>query len=100
MENKERLRGLESCESLVCYVLKFGMDHINNLKVKELRMLLWDHFGLEILKGIPNKVELVEAVTYLFRRYWESILQRVCVWGEGNGGVGGNKMIWERDIDF
>ena len=62
------------------------MDHINNLKVKELRMLLWDHFGLEMLKGSPNKVELVEAVTYLFRRYWEGLMQRVCVGGEGGWG--------------
>ena len=64
-------------------------------------MLLWDHFWLEMLKGSPNKVELVEAVIYLFRRYLESILQRLCVWGvKGGGGVGGNKMIWERDLYF
>ena len=42
----------------------------------------------------------MEAVTYLFRRYWEGLMQRVCVGGEGGGGVGGNKMIWERDLYF
>ena len=69
-ENEEILRGLESCEALVSSVLTIGMDHINNLKVKELRVLLCYHFGSERLKGIPKKVELVEAVTDLFRRDW------------------------------
>ena len=27
-----RLKGLETCEVLVCSVLAFGMDHINNLR--------------------------------------------------------------------
>ena len=49
--NKYRLRHLESCEALVCYILTFGMDHINNLKVKELWINIFYHFGLEILKG-------------------------------------------------
>ena len=44
--------------------LAFGMDKINNLKVKDLRVLLCYHFGPEKLKGIPNKVELVEAVKF------------------------------------
>ena len=44
-ENEDRLRGLESCEALVRSVLTFGMDHINNLKVKELRVLLCYHFS-------------------------------------------------------
>ena len=44
------------------------MDHINNLKVKDLRVLLRHHFGSEKLKGSPNKVELVEAVTYFLER--------------------------------
>ena len=39
------LIGIESCEALVCSVLTFGMDHINNLKVKELQVLLCYHFG-------------------------------------------------------
>ena len=33
------------------------------------------------MKGTPKKVELVEAVTDLFRRDWESLMQRV-----GGGG--------------
>ena len=43
------------------------MDHINKLKLKELRGLLCYHFGSEKLNGSPNIVELVEAVTECFR---------------------------------
>ena len=53
------------------------MDNINNLKVKELRVLLRYDFGSQRLKGTPKKVELVEAVTDLFRRGWEILMQRV-----------------------
>ena len=56
------------------------MDRINNLKIKEIRVLLLYHFSSERLKGIPKKVELVEAVTDLFRRDWEGLMHRV---GEG-----------------
>ena len=45
MENEDKLRGLESCEALVHYVLTFGMDHINILRVKEIWVLLRYHFG-------------------------------------------------------
>ena len=41
----ERLKGLETCEVLVHSVLESGIDHINNLKVKDLRVLLSYHFG-------------------------------------------------------
>ena len=64
------------------------MDHINNLKVKDLQVLLCYHFGLERLKGSPNKVELVEAVTDLFRSNWEGLIQRVA----GGGSVVMNEM--------
>ena len=60
--------------------LAFGMDKINNLKVKDLRVLLCYHFGPEKLKGIPNKVELVEAVNFFKKR-----LGRYCA---EMGGVG------------
>ena len=53
---------------MVSLVLLFGMDHINNLKVKDLRVLLCYHFGSEKLKGRPKKVELVEYVRYFFER--------------------------------
>ena len=36
----ERLKGLETCEVLVSSVLEFGMDHIDNLKVENLRVIL------------------------------------------------------------
>ena len=44
-------------------------------------MILRYHFGSESLKGTPNKVELAEAVTDLFRSGWESLMKRV-----GGGG--------------
>ena len=46
-DDDERLKYLETCEVLVCSVLSFDMDHINNLKVKGLRVLLSYHFGSE-----------------------------------------------------
>ena len=49
-------------------VLVFGMDHVNNLKLKDLRVLLRYHFGSEKLKGIPKKLEHVEAVQYFSER--------------------------------
>ena len=57
------------------------MDHINNLKVKELRVLLPYHSRSEKLKGIPNKVEVMGDVPDYFRKDWEGLLQR-------RGGVG------------
>ena len=41
----KRLKVLESCEVLVCSVFEFGMDLINNLKLKDIRVLLHYHFG-------------------------------------------------------
>ena len=58
----------------------FGMDHINNLKVKDLRVLLRYQFWSEKLKGIPKKVELMGAVKYIFRKDWDGLVQR---WGVG-----------------
>ena len=39
-DDDEMLKGLETCEVLVRSVFAFGMDHINNLKVKGLRVIL------------------------------------------------------------
>ena len=58
-EDDRRLKYLDTCKVLVCSVLEFVMNNINNLKVKDIWVLLCYHFRLEILKGIPNKVELV-----------------------------------------
>ena len=91
-ENEDKLRGLENCEALVRSLLKFGMDHINTLKVKELRVILRYQFGLERLKGTPKKVELVEAVTDLFRMDRKSLMQRV-----GGGGSVVTNDIGERE---
>ena len=55
---------------MVCLVLVCGMDHIKNLKVKELNMLLCCYLGSETFKGSQNKLELVETVTELFMNYW------------------------------
>ena len=54
------------------------MDHINNLKAKEFGVLLHYHFESENLKGSPNEVELVEAITDFFRNYREGLAQRRC----------------------
>ena len=35
-----RLKGIETCEVLVQSVFGFGVYHINDLKVKEIRVLL------------------------------------------------------------
>ena len=67
-EDYERSKGLKTCEFLLRSVFEFGMDHIKNLKVKELRMLLHYHFRSEKLKSSPNKVELVEAVNDFLER--------------------------------
>ena len=48
--------GIHTCEVLVSSVLEFRIDHINNLKVKEYRVLICYHFRSEKLKGRPNKV--------------------------------------------
>ena len=39
-ENDDMSKDLQTCEVLVRLVLAFVMDHIKNLKVKELRVLL------------------------------------------------------------
>ena len=75
----KKLKGLDTCEVSVRSVLAFGMDHINNLKVKDLRVLPRYKFGSENLKGIPNKVELVGGVDF-FRKDWDGLVQR---WGVG-----------------
>ena len=46
-------------------------------------MLLCYHFGSEKLKGDPNKVELVEAVT----DFLEDIGMVFCIDGGGGGSV-------------
>ena len=55
-EDDDRLRDIKNGEVLVCSVLEFVMDHINNLKVKEPRVLIRCHFGSEELKGTPNNL--------------------------------------------
>ena len=47
INNDKMLKGIDTCEVLVCLVLGFGMDHINNLKLKDLRVLLFYHFCSE-----------------------------------------------------
>ena len=56
------------------------MDHIKNLEVKDIRVLLCYHTKPEKLKGNPKKVGLLEASTGRFRKYWGCIVQR-----EGKG---------------
>ena len=47
-DDDESLKCIDNGEVSVRSVLAFGMDHINNLKVKDLRVLLRYHFGSEI----------------------------------------------------
>ena len=75
-QDDKRPKGLDTCEVLVCLVLGFGMNHINNRRVKEFRVLLHYNFRSEQLKGGPNKVELVKAITDLFRKEWGIIVKR------------------------
>ena len=44
-KNDDRLRGIESCEYLVHSVLTFVTNHINNLKSKDIWVLLCYNFG-------------------------------------------------------
>ena len=44
-DDVKRSKRLETCEVLVRSVLEFGMDYINNLKMKDIRVLLRYHFG-------------------------------------------------------
>ena len=60
-----------------------------NFKVKDLWLLLCYHIRSERLKASPKKVELVEAVTYLFQRDWEVLIR-----GSGvEGSVVTNEMV-------
>ena len=52
------------------------MYHINNLKVKELRVLIQYYFGSGKCKEIPKKLELVEAITDFLIKYWEGLVHR------------------------
>ena len=56
------------------------MDNINNIKVKDPRVLLRYHLGSKKLTRTPNKVELVEAVDDFIESI-RSVLSR------GGGGV-------------
>ena len=58
------------------WVLSYDMDHINNLKVKDLNVLLWYNLETEKLMEVPKKVELIEDVTKLFRKNAEGLDHR------------------------
>ena len=55
--------------------------------MKDLGVLLCYHFGSEKFRAIPKKVELVEAVKYIFRKDWNGLAQ---IWG--GWGVYSNKL--------
>ena len=44
-DDDKSLKGLKTREVLVCSVLAFEMDHINNIKVKDPGVILHYHFG-------------------------------------------------------
>ena len=67
-EYNERLKGIKTCGVLVCSVLKIFMYPINNLKFKELGVLLRYNLDSERLKGSLQKVELVNFVIVFLER--------------------------------
>ena len=69
------------------------MDHIKNLKVKKLRVLLHYHSVSEKFKKVPNKLDILEAVNEFLRKDWESIVKRT----EGGVYVVINKAAHEDD---
>ena len=78
------------------------MDHIKNLKMKGLKLLLCYYSGSERLKGGPKKLELLEAVTGLLER-----IGRVLCRGRGLGGLLYQMKLvvklvhrWEKDVGF
>ena len=71
------------------------MDYIKNLKVKDLRVLLFYHFRSEQLNGSTKKVELLEAVNDIFRKYWKGILYK-----GGGGYVVTNEAVREAGEDM
>ena len=75
-DDDKSLKGLKTREVLVCSVLAFEMDHINNIKVKDPGVILHYHFGSEKSKGIPKKVELVEDVKDFCRKGLDGLVQR------------------------
>ena len=58
------------------------MDHIKNIKVKDIKVILCYYFGSGKLKGSLDKLELVEAVTDFSRKYQEGVVQM-----EGGGCI-------------
>ena len=79
-DDDNRLKDIDTCEVLVRSILAFGMDHSNNLKVKDLRVLLHYHFGSEKLKGSQIKWNLWGVLNVL-----ESIGTVLCRYGGGWG---------------
>ena len=74
--------------------MKIANLHINNLKMKELRVIFCYHFGSEDLKVSPNKVELVESIKYFLER-----IGRVLIIDRG-GSVAINEGAHESGVDM
>ena len=67
-EYEERSGGLQTCEFLIDSILEFVVNHINILKLKDIRVLLCYHFISKNLKGVPNKLNTVESIIRVFRK--------------------------------
>lgn len=52
------------------------MDHFKNLKVKDIKVILIYYLGSKMLKGSPNKVELLKDAIYFSRNNSEGLVQR------------------------
>ena len=75
-QDQQRSEGIHTCKVWVCLILAFGVDHTKNPKVQDIKVLIRYYFGSEKLKGRPNKIELSEAVTELFIKHREGLVQR------------------------
>ena len=60
MEYMEMYEGIQTSTVMSGWLLASDMVYINKLELKDLNMMLWHSFESEKLKGIANKVELIE----------------------------------------
>ena len=75
-EDKERSKYIQTSMVWVFSLLLLSMDNIKNLKLKGLKVVICYHFRSEKLKGVPNKLELAEAVTDMFLKDYVLVVHR------------------------
>ena len=75
-DGEERYERLQTCAVLVCPILEFDINHTKTPKLKYPKVMICYDFGLEKLKGIPNKLELVDSVTEFFIKHCCGLVHR------------------------